>query len=136
MTTMKIVPIDTTEYWRDDIKEKAGRIIEMLAFNPEIATHIASLQPSFFLLHVNFVTENEVDDETYGNIQENMDYDGDYFSSWVLRAPGKVYDDVELDEDDDPLAPETFLDWARGNAADYELEVLACLETPLKEPEQ
>lgn len=85
-TDFRLVALDTTEYWSDEIKTAAGRIIEVFVVNANLHTHICSLSPSLWLDPVDFWTKNDIDDDVWSDIQQWAS-DGDYYGLDVLNNP-------------------------------------------------
>lgn len=74
MTDFKIVSIDQTKYWSDDIKKQVGKIYTVYLYDASVVTNCCELTPSFELHPLYYSTEfsthkyseqveNEIDEE-------------------------------------------------------------------------
>jgi hypothetical protein len=63
-----IVKINETEYWDKSITDKTGKIYTYYIFNTEEITHCCSLTGSYWLIPVDFETENSINDELWEEI--------------------------------------------------------------------
>ena len=100
------VKIDETQHWRDDIKEKAGKIWGVYLMDKSEITHLASLEGSYYLYWLyniveNFedFEENELSDIEYQN-GGNADDPNMYVSEHTkFNEEDKVnWDETELEE--------------------------------------
>lgn len=90
---LKLVAIDETQYWKDDIVAKTGKISQVFLYDERVHTHLCEVTPSYSLTSVGyFVTEKQVDDDTYEVLMtEGIDHDGIYLHTYEVDAmKGKV----------------------------------------------
>lgn len=90
----KVVAIDHTEYWDDYILQKTGRIWSTFLFDANQHTHLCSLTPSYYLLFIEHLTEDELDDETYDVLRQSPDGDNYYDVNYIDRKPANHFEDL------------------------------------------
>lgn len=119
----RIVLLDETEYWREDIAKQAGKIFGVYFFNPAEVTHLCELTPSYALWPLSSVAENLPEDEDEREVfYQNME-DGDscertvkYFHCHTIDSMPQIeqgeiargwyeidYEIPKYFEDDDPM---------------------------------
>jgi hypothetical protein len=90
-----IFVVDETEYWREDIKELAGKIECVYMVNLGMPTHCCELAVSFPAIALrNFVHNSEAFNEDYLTELENfagIDYEVKYFSGNSCMKLVKMY---------------------------------------------
>ncbi len=74
----KVVEIDETHYWADDIVAKAGKLFGVYLYDERVQTFMAELTPSYCLTFLYTNTENHVDDDTHEEIIRNEIYEPIY----------------------------------------------------------
>lgn len=110
---INFVKIEETLDWVESIQKVAGKLYGVYAYNPRVVTHCCEITPSYECIRVDTVTENFVDDDTFGDIlQWQGDGEVSYFhTSFIdsIKKPNKrsitgfeTMDDAE--------------EYARGNA--------------------
>ena len=120
-----VVGRDVTDAYPASITEKSGRIIEVTAVNAASKTHVASFQPSWLHTVVGFVTDNELDDDTYSDIYGSIGMGTAGYGERPHSGIGyhdKDMDDV-ADEDDEPDTIASAVEWYICNGADFEMEI-------------
>ena len=70
---LKLVVIDQTEAWSDEIVKKAGKLSAVCLYDERVETHLMDLSPSYHLTPLYTITENQLDDETHEEIVMNDD---------------------------------------------------------------
>lgn len=65
---LKVVEIDETQYWSDDIVAKAGKLFGVYLYDERVEVFMAELTPSYCLTFLYTNTENHVDDDTHDQI--------------------------------------------------------------------
>lgn len=78
-----VVKIDETQYWREDIQEKAGKIYGIYLVDKSVETHLAELKASWYLYwlynEVEIADKFEDEDELFEiENQGNSDEDNKY----------------------------------------------------------
>lgn len=61
----KVVAIDETNAWSEDIVAKAGKIEQVYLYDERVETFLCEMTPSYRLIPLYFVTEHRVDDDTH-----------------------------------------------------------------------
>jgi len=61
---LKVVKIEETDSWSEDIVSKAGKIFGVYIFDETIETFCTEVTPSRYLRFLNNFAENSIDDET------------------------------------------------------------------------
>jgi hypothetical protein len=64
-THFKLVSIDETQYWSDEIVKEAGKIEQVYLFDESTCVNLCEITPSFRLIPLYFITENRVSDDTH-----------------------------------------------------------------------
>ena len=62
---LRIVALDETPYWAEDIVAKAGKIQRVYLYDAAVQVHMAEITPSCCLTPLYFITEKEIDDDTH-----------------------------------------------------------------------
>ena len=78
---LRLVAIDETEHWREDIVAACKKIKAVYMYDENQHTHLCEAAPSHYLIHLyNFAdTDEEISDEMYDNIYDgNGDEDNIY----------------------------------------------------------
>ena len=92
---IKVVAIDETHHWREDIQEAAGKIYRLYLVDFSTKTHIAEWTPSMFAWHICGVSHERIeDDDLYMDIYHGTSYtdESDYFSRSFLES--RVVDEI------------------------------------------
>lgn len=76
---LKVVEIDETQYWSDDIVAKAGKLFGVYLYDERVETFMAELTPSYCLTFLYTNTENRVDDDAQEEIMRSEIYEPRYF---------------------------------------------------------
>lgn len=61
----KMVAIDETYAWSEDIVAKAGKIQQVYLYDERVVTFMCEMTPSYRLIPLYFLTEHRVDDDTH-----------------------------------------------------------------------
>lgn len=80
---------DQTQYLREDIAKAVGRYQEILIFDSEKQFHCCELTPSYECHPVTFVTDNEITDEMYEELQSCFDSSPRYYHCHVADKVAK-----------------------------------------------
>lgn len=64
----KIVVVDETYGWRDDIVAQTGKIETVYLYDERVETFLCEMTPSYRLIPLYFVTEKEIDDELHSTM--------------------------------------------------------------------
>lgn len=64
-TDLRVILIDETEYWTDEMKEACGKISCAYLYDNAVNTYCAEITPSKELHPLYYVTENEISDELH-----------------------------------------------------------------------
>ena len=75
---LKVVEIDETHGWSDDIVAKAGRLFGVYLYDERVQTFMAELTPSYCLTFLYTNTENHVDDDTHEEIMNSENHESTY----------------------------------------------------------
>lgn len=70
---LKLVVIDQTEAWSDEIVNKAGKLSAVCLYDERVETHLMDLSPSYYLTPLYTITERQVDEDTHEEIVLNDD---------------------------------------------------------------
>ena len=71
-TDFKVVAIDETQHWTPDMKAKCGKISTVYLFDASVVTFPCSITPHYNLKPLYYITENEVSDEVYEELQNTF----------------------------------------------------------------
>lgn len=80
---------DQTQYLREDIAKAVGRYQEILLFDSEKQFHCCELTPSYECYPVSFVTDKEITDELYEELQLCFDSTPRYYHCHVADKVAK-----------------------------------------------
>ncbi len=69
---IKVVAIDETHQWDKSIQEVCGTIKTVYMFESSVVTHCCELTPSYYLTPLYYVIENEVSDEVFDTVNDNL----------------------------------------------------------------
>ncbi len=64
-THFKVVAIDETQGWSDEIVKEAGKVFQVYLFDESTCVNLCEITPSFRLVPLYFTTENRVSDDTH-----------------------------------------------------------------------
>lgn len=87
LTDFKVVLIDETEYWHEDIAKKAKKIWKVYFYDASEQTHCCELTPSYWLLPVTCTWDAENLDERTVDIitaEDTQDVSGRYFHCSII----------------------------------------------------
>jgi hypothetical protein len=112
--TYRVVAIDQTEYWSDEVKNMAGKIFTRYIYDDESATYCCEITPSRELNFLDFVADTYIEDEEArerlydilmeaANDASPVDY---YHVSYIDKKPYAV---ITADDFEDAV------EYARGN---------------------
>lgn len=132
---IRIIPINETEYWQDGtIKEAAKEIANVYVFDANLATHLCSLAPSYWLEYVGVITKERVNDDIHNSILTGLcDPQSNYYNGKILSAKHikeSCYDNDFPGYEDQEAYDEWFsdiLDSLLCNGASFELECFELL---------
>jgi hypothetical protein len=106
----KVVKIDETKNWREDIVEKSGKIFGIYLYDESRQTRCCEITPSYEMHFLNSMSENHIEDEEEREILFDEISEGDihtervsYFHvSSIDKLSGKnVYSEgFEIDEEE------------------------------------
>lgn len=115
----KIVAIETTSFWRDDLVEKTGKIWSTFLFDENRHVHLCSLTPSYELWFIEQLTEKELDEDTWELLFQSPDEEVGYYDvSMIDRKTADHFTDLGQEPIPDG---ETY-----GEVLEYRLEQLKC----------
>jgi len=138
----RLVGIDETIHWREDIQAAAGRIINVYLFDTTSQHYLCSLTPAAELIPVGVVTK-ELSDDMWNEVRMALNEDGCYWDyNPALRLPH--WQGVELEVTDEEWAEyledsegdtdlvydmiiEELKDYLSGNSSCYELQILQAM---------
>lgn len=60
----RVIEINESQYWKDDIVAKAGKIFQVYLYDANVAVNMAEITPSYRLIPLYVNTEIRVDDDT------------------------------------------------------------------------
>lgn len=86
-----IVGIDETEYWREDYRERCGKIGSFYLVDASVYTYICSFTPMLWLRYIDFTTAKQIDDELYDEVLMSLcrSEQSDYYGLGVLNTKYK-----------------------------------------------
>ena len=70
---LRLVYLDETEYWQEDIVKFAGRIAGVYLYNAHLQTFCCEITPSYEMHLVGYLTEHTVNDDIQMKMQEATD---------------------------------------------------------------
>lgn len=78
---IRVVAIDETQHWNDEMKEKCGKIETVYIYDANVQTNCCEVTPSYYLEPLYYNIENEVSDEVHEQVQSELVNDeGNYFN--------------------------------------------------------
>lgn len=87
---LKVVEIDETNCWSDDIVAKAGKLFGVYLYDERVQTFMAELTPSYCLTFLYTNTENRVDDDTHEEIMRNEIHDPTYAHVYSVDQMNRI----------------------------------------------
>ena len=75
---LKLVKIEETDFLSDSAKAKCGRYWTIYLYDADEGTYCCEITPSYWLEAVFFETENMIDDDLHGDLQQGL-YDSSHY---------------------------------------------------------
>jgi len=69
---IRVIAIDETRHWDRAIQSVCGTIKTVYMYDSSVQTYCCEITPSYELTPLYYVIENEVSDETYDLVNENL----------------------------------------------------------------
>ena len=69
---IRVVAIDETRHWDEAIQKACGTIKTVYMYDSSVQTRCCEVTPSYYLTPLYYVIENEVSDEVYEMVNENL----------------------------------------------------------------
>ena len=86
---LKTIAIDETTFLREDLIPICGRYFSLYLFDADEHTYCCELTPSHWLECIGFVTENQIDDDLWGDLNIDI-HDISHYrharGSWLYAA--------------------------------------------------
>ena len=75
---LKLVKIEETDFLSDSAKAECGRYWTIYLYDADEGTYCCEITPSYWLEAVFFDTENMIDDDLHGDLQQGL-YDSSHY---------------------------------------------------------
>ena len=75
---LKLVKIEETDFLSDKAKAECGRYWTIYLYDADEGTYCCEITPSYWLEAVFFETENMIDDDLHGDLQQGL-YDSSHY---------------------------------------------------------
>ena len=75
---LKLVKIEETDFLSDSAKAECGRYWTIYLYDADEGTYCCEITPSYWLEAVFFETENMIDDDLHGDLQQGL-YDSSHY---------------------------------------------------------
>jgi len=75
---LKLVKIEETDFLSDSAKAECGRYWTVYLYDADEGTYCCEITPSYWLEAVFFETENMIDDDLHGDLQQGL-YDSSHY---------------------------------------------------------
>jgi len=69
---IRVVAIDETRHWIDRIQKACGKIEAVYIYDASVQTNLCEITPSYYLETMYYVTEKEISDEMWSELNANM----------------------------------------------------------------
>lgn len=69
---IRVVAIDETHHWSKELQDVCGTIKTVYMFDSSVVTNCCEITPSYHLTPLYYTIENEVSDEVFDTVNENM----------------------------------------------------------------
>jgi hypothetical protein len=116
-TDIRLVAIDETSYWRDDIAQAAGQLWGVYVYDAHDRTYCCELTPSRLLVRVYTATRESVSEDVYDLILEgNCESDSHFYMH--VSAVEKLIEIGRWEHDPDESSKdnlESAREWWQGN---------------------
>jgi hypothetical protein len=85
---LKVVVLDETQYWREDIAKEAGKLFGVYLYDASRGVYACELTPSHELWFLYTTSENPLSDELYEAIVEGDSYTEpvSYMHCWRVKG--------------------------------------------------
>lgn len=98
---IRVVAIDETRHWTKEIQDLCGTIKTVYMYDSSVQTHCCEITPSYYLTPLYYIIENEVSDETYDLVNENLaNEEPMYMHCNVVDELESIASEKELDFED------------------------------------
>ena len=69
---IRVVAIDETRHWTEELQKVCGTIKTVYMYESSVVTRLCEPTPSYYLTPLYYVIENEVSDEVWEKVNENL----------------------------------------------------------------
>lgn len=69
---IRVVAIDETRHWDKEIQDLCGTIKTVYMYDSSVQTRCCEITPSYYLTPLYYVIENEVSDEVWDMVNDNL----------------------------------------------------------------
>lgn len=98
---IRVVAIDETRHWDRAIQNVCGTIKTVYMYDSSVVTHCCEITPSYHLTPLYYVIENEVSDEVWEMVNENLvNEEPKYMHCHVVDELESIASEQELDFED------------------------------------
>ena len=83
-TDFRVVAVDETHHWDKEIQDVCGSIKTVYLFDKSVQTFCCEITPSYALTPLYYITENEVSDEMWETLHNELPHEVSYYHCRVI----------------------------------------------------
>jgi hypothetical protein len=122
-THFKLVKIDETQYWSDEIKERVGKLYGVYLIDTNAHTYCCEVTPSYcaYFLYTTYDDPDDMDDleaEAFDEMIRHADFnaaDVSYFHVYSVKEFAYDFGEESHDEDDYKTVLDDVLEYCNAN---------------------